>query len=535
MDREINVDSIRALDEQIRENGFEWATIKLKRMRNSLLNVSKLPPEVLGNIFSWNVTLKDDFDGLEKRSHNFLVVCHHWFEVATSTPGLWSFWGNTPEDWSRWYRRSGTAPLDLVLGSYNYDDNYFDVDLYDALRDRAAKDTIRRVHLAAGSAGLLRSIITSLIANPGELRSNNIVSFVLRNQSKIPFGIPDFFAHYRFPKLQRLDLSNCAISSWDHLPSRTSVLTTLRLEFGFTSLIPTTSQLLSILASNPALQEVGLLKFAIPTDGGGKSSSRVQLHHLKKLHLHGDLPHVLKFLPRLDHPRNIDHLLLTLQGCNLVDISQIVGPYLQDHLQRRDRTQSGLNLSVTSGYRTYRALHIALQVGDGRGIDFSNPAQAKMNVFMAITMILNGKPPSALRAGAILDLIACTPREEVVYIKARNYPVVAEDTYTRFPNLRAISFGYLPLATAFPTPNLVGDGKIFPSLEHVLLEGVSVDDDGDDDWKPLTTFLACRMSSGNRLDTLVITNHMSDMSQEVEGDVRAMVREFNLDVQSPES
>ena len=48
MDREINIDSIRALEEQIREH--ERVSIKLRRTRNSLLNVSRLPPELLGNI-----------------------------------------------------------------------------------------------------------------------------------------------------------------------------------------------------------------------------------------------------------------------------------------------------------------------------------------------------------------------------------------------------------------------------------------------------------------------------------------------------
>ena len=373
MDRETNIDSIRALDDRIREN----ATIALKRTQNSLLNVSKIPPEVLGNIFRWNTIPEGDFGGLEKGSHNFLAVCHHWFEVATHTPELWNFWGNTPEDWSRRYRRSKTTPLDLVLGDYGYDGSYFDADLEDALRDRAAKDTIRRVHLAAGDTKLLRSIIASLIANPKEIRSNSIVSLVLQNQNKVPLDIPDFFTYYRFPKLQRLELRNCTIASCDHLTARTSVLTTLKLDFGYTSPIPTTLQLLSILASNPALQEVELTNRAVPIDNGAESSSRVHLHDLKKLHLHGDLGHVLKFLHRLDLPRNMDHLSLTLEGCNLLDIPQIVGPYLRDHPQRRDRAQGGLNLFLTSGHRTYRAPHITLRVGDGRGIDFSDPAQDK--------------------------------------------------------------------------------------------------------------------------------------------------------------
>jgi len=49
MDCEANIDSVRALEDQIREH--ENTIIKLKRTRNSLLNISKLPPEVLGNVF----------------------------------------------------------------------------------------------------------------------------------------------------------------------------------------------------------------------------------------------------------------------------------------------------------------------------------------------------------------------------------------------------------------------------------------------------------------------------------------------------
>ena len=69
MDREINLDSIRSLDKQIEE--YEKAIIRLKRTRNSLLNVSTLlPPEILGNIFRWNVIPDGDFGGLLKGSYN---------------------------------------------------------------------------------------------------------------------------------------------------------------------------------------------------------------------------------------------------------------------------------------------------------------------------------------------------------------------------------------------------------------------------------------------------------------------------------
>ena len=522
MDREANIDSIRALEEEVKEH--ERAVIKLKRTRNSLLNVSKLPPEVLGNIFVWNVVRKGDFDGLEKRSHNFLLVCHHWIEVALRTPELWGFWGNTPEEWTRWYRCSRTAPLDLVLSGYGHEAKYFDATMRDALKDRAAKDTIRRVHLEAG--GLLRSILDSLTPDCEELRSNSMESFVLWNRSKVPVDVSDFFAHYRFPKLRRLNLNNCSASSWDRLTSRTSALTTLELDFSHPSPTPTISQLLSILSSNPALQRVALLRSAVPDDADGKSSARVQLHHLKYLRLDGDLRHIFNLLNRLNHPRNMDILSLTLHGCDDVAASRVVGPSLRDHILRRDRAQNGLAFLASSGYRyrTYRASHVKLRVGDAGGINFSDPAQSQIGTFVEITMLLNGKSHT-VRERAVLDLVACIPRDEVAYFKARNNPVTTEDVCSHFPNIRALSFDCVHLSVAFPSPRMDVEGKTFPPLEHILLERV-----GDEDWSPLMTFLASRVSSGSRLDTLVISD-FSDLPPEIVGDIRGMVRELKVDQQ----
>ena len=114
MGPETNIDSIMALEEQIKEGLGD--VIQLKRARNSLLNISTLvPPELFGQVFHWNVIPDSDFGGLQQGSYNFLLVCHHWFEVASTTPELWTFWGNTLKQWSQRYQRSGTAPLDLVL------------------------------------------------------------------------------------------------------------------------------------------------------------------------------------------------------------------------------------------------------------------------------------------------------------------------------------------------------------------------------------------------------------------------------------
>jgi len=92
---EIDIDRIRDLEKQIEEGAGD--IIKLKRVRNSLLNISRIvPPEILGSIrFHWNVTLDGGlppFGSLPKSTYDFLLVYHHWFEVASHTLELWSFW-----------------------------------------------------------------------------------------------------------------------------------------------------------------------------------------------------------------------------------------------------------------------------------------------------------------------------------------------------------------------------------------------------------------------------------------------------------
>ena len=302
---EINIKSIRALERQIKE--YKRTIIKLKRARNSLLNVSTLPPEVLGKIFRWVVTPEGIFGGIEKASYSLLLVCHHWFEVASRTPEIWSCWGNTLEDWAKRHPLYPAAPLDLVLNGTGFRENALDATLRNALQDRAARDTIRRIHLTSEDSELLSSIISLLAANCEGLRSSSMESLILWESGTEDRGglvdVSGFFAHYRFPKLQRLNLLNCTISSWDTLISRTSALTTLDLNLNDLSPIPTTSQLLLLFASNPTLQKVALAGRAVPDHRGNESSFPVPLRHLKELKLTGGLRNVVGLLHELNHPR----------------------------------------------------------------------------------------------------------------------------------------------------------------------------------------------------------------------------------------
>ena len=64
--------------------------------------------------------------------------------------------------------------------------------------------------------------------------------------------------------------------------------------------------------------------------------------------------------------------------------------------------------------------------------------------------------------------------------------------------------GMISLAAAFRNPNLITNRNTFPSLENILLGCVDVD---VGDRSLLKAFQVCRVSSGNRMDTLQISDY----------------------------
>ena len=514
MDRERNLDSIRALEKQIQEH--EGAIIKLKRARNSLLNVStRLPPEVLGSIFRWNVIPYGDFGGLAKGSYNFLLVCHHWFQVASGTPRLWDFWGNSTRDWARRHARCRNAPLDLVLTWHPGD--HLDDTLRDALQDRATRDLIRQVHLGSADAELLNSVISSIITKGEEAQSISLESFVMQISCGPRVNISNFFSRYHFPKLQRLDLYGFSIPSWDWLRSGITSLTTLSLAVFPPSPLPTLSQMLSILSANPNLQSFLLRHGSFPDVDSDRSSSQIQLRHLKRLHLESDFRHVLGLLNRLELPDKMDNLHLTLYKCLPSDLRQTLGPYLGNHIRRRSphRLRLWIEPKVEPNFGEF-----FIKVGDA-----CEGGSTQEDGFMIVEGVLGTILREEEADKLCLNIIAHIPQEEVGEVTTTVPILHSEELCTRMRNLTHLHLKGVDLSTWLVEP-ATREPHVFKDLLHGL-RSISITRSGlsGDDWSPLTNFLARRAAVGNRISSLSLRGY-PPMGEDVVESIRRAVEVF---------
>ena len=521
MGPEINIDSILALEKQIQEDTGD--IIQLKRARNSLLNISaRVPPEILGRIFRWNVIPEGDFGGLSKGSYNFLLVCHHWFQVASSTPELWTFWGNTLDQWSRRYQRSGIAPLDLVLNvPYHLRDANpvsFDGPLRDALRDRVASDSIRSIHLQGLGGDLLYSVISSLTLDGNDIRYNSIESLILESTD---LDISNFLARYRFPKLRDLRLSTIArISSWDYLKLQAASLTTLSLEFTAISSTPTSSQLHSILASYPNLQNLSLCESMIPNHVGDGPVFRAPLRCLKRLYLRGGCRHVFRLLDQLEYPDTLDHVSLGLLECVAESISGSLAPYLQDRIRRDHRFQDRLEIHASS---IPNCISFKFNVV-GESDASTTPSRWHRTPSVSFRALFSEAMPQ--RAGEVLcvSLITLIPQEHVVGFTGRLSTRAMTDLAVTMPNIEDLYLTGLVISDTFLRPDPPSRTKLLPSLRRLSLGYLTLQ---NDDWTPLINYLT-HQTSGGQVISLRLCGGRNLVPPDVAREIEKLVQEFNL-------
>ena len=494
MGQEINIDRIRDLEKQIEEGSGDL--IKLKRARNSLLNISTIvPPEILGSIFRWNVVLDEGLlpsVGLPKGAYNFLLVCHHWSEVASHTPELWGFWGDTLEKWSRRYKRSRATPVDLVLkgpqtrGSATS----FHGPLRNALRDHAAYDSIRSVHLQNKKRSLATSILSTLTPDGEDVRCSSIELINLRH-----VDASKFFARYRFPKLRYLDLSTgVGISSWEDIALRTTALTTLTLTIDDAPHVLTTPQLLLILASNPRLRNLTLSKNMIPQDNEHEPAVTVPLRHLKKLSLSGDFHPVSQLLCRLDHPETMDLVKLSVSRCTVEDISGPLGLCVGGYIRRDGRYRDGLGFRVTS---------LGNQISIQASAVSSVTVPVQKVVFAEFIVILERLPPFREEDKLCIKFFAHVPREHVVYFCGNLGTDTLREAVAAMPKIQELHLFGPQVYDGFLLPDLGGPHakkKLLPSLRHLHLDEVFLSQIG---WSPIIPFLTHQTSDGQGISLTI--------------------------------
>lgn len=485
--------------------------VKRRRTQNSLLNIFQLPPEILGYIF-W---LSSSPEGFEKRSLQFLTVCHYWYEVALGTSSLWSFWGNTLQEWKKFYLRRPEAPLDLVLDGVKQKKPRLNTSLEKALIGRASRGTIRRVHLRCANRKLLGSILWTLAPKQGEIRKSSVESLILRNECKVPADTSKFFTKISFPRLRHLDISDCTIS-WDGLGLRTKFLTTLVLQFGSPSSAPTMGQLLSLLASNPSLHKLSLTGHSLPQHRN-EDHSPVSLPQLKELELAGGCANISTLLKKLICPDIMDHLDLSLGYCTPEEISKDIGPYLRGHFRRRGRSLGGLGIYASFNSYGRMLFHVG---NEGGHHSPTNLAAEPRAAFLSIAL---GPHDWAMRL--FLGLISHCPQEEIVHLQMYNDslalrgPTAMGKVYALLPNLKVLHATSIPLAVLFPEPGTDKKDAVTPqSLRRVLFE----EDLLHSDWTPLTTFL-----SGRQLDSLRVVSPALE-HLDVQPEIRSSIKELVL-------
>ncbi|KAF9778353.1 hypothetical protein BJ322DRAFT_1092779 [Thelephora terrestris] len=279
----------------------------------------------------------------------------------------------------------------------------------------------------------------------------------------------------------------------------------------------TLHQILSMLRSNPSLQEVTLAGNSIPDDDDG-SSFRVPLAHLRKLDLAGRPQGVFTLLHQLDCPRNMDDLTVRLSDVTAGDVPEIIGPNVRDYVQRRRSLESGLGLGFSLSF--YGTL-IVFVGGPGRA-GFSPSAPEWMDTYVTITVVRLGR--GLLARGFVFDLIAYLPREDITHVRIHKELILAADLSAKLPYLRAIHFKNTRSDFIFRD---FDRDEMFLHLQHLRITSGWQFKTGGSDWGPFTTFLDHLMSSGHRLDKLELDGSYH-IDPSVEEKIRGMVGELTM-------
>ena len=226
--------------------------------------ISRLPPEILGDIFFQNVLQLPTQRGSCYGLFSFLFVCWRWYNVARCSPHLWCHLGSNINHWPTFVALS--KGMDLFVHMYDIYGEYRAIPgdhLTAMFRDHDFYSRIREFTLD-GLVDVLSYIFPEDTPRPSRLVSLSIPRWEATPTSRIspssPIPIPELLVESSSESLRRLTISACTIDI-DQLPILHQ-LTHLSLTDFYspgTPRYPTIKQLLLVLQANPGLEELSLV------------------------------------------------------------------------------------------------------------------------------------------------------------------------------------------------------------------------------------------------------------------------------------
>lgn len=266
---------------------------RLRRAQNSYAIVSRLPEELLAEVFSYIVEsgIQDIDSSFATGTFSFLQACRYWNEVAVGFPQLWRWWtAGAVKAWPLFHSRSKDIPLSLTWRPRLTVSALADI-------NPGIPKRIRQLDFKGTGEQLaqLLSVFDSTSSNISSLRLQ-----ISPYDSREPREGLVHFLSSSFPKLSQLAFVDFLPDPLSPVFTTTS-LTSLKLSVPYQEERSyTLSQFSQILQRHQNLQELDLSRSAVPLPGQSSPSIPLILPRLVSLRLYGPGADILGLTDLID-------------------------------------------------------------------------------------------------------------------------------------------------------------------------------------------------------------------------------------------
>lgn len=323
------------IDQQIETHAS--IIVSLKRRRNALAPVTRLPSEIFSSIF---LHLTVEVKGYRPynsmgRLMKVLRVCKKWREIGLGDPRLWSYWGKfvSPRCLRTFVAHSKAAPLFVRAIELTPD---FSNAWETALRDFGVWNRLRELHITSITRTSMTQLLDALDQAGGTLSTSRLQS--LRITAKFPdfesLTLPRPFHTCHFPILSHIQISQLSVD-WSSSLFETSNLTYLSVTGTLPAHRATVPQLLAILEKTPMLRTLVVEPGQVQTVK--ESVATVDLPRLQTIALCGSLDSCMDLLGNIYYSSSV-YTKVSIQATSAVDAEGFQSraiPFLLRHYNKR--------------------------------------------------------------------------------------------------------------------------------------------------------------------------------------------------------